>query len=109
MTRAFKLTSWNVEWLIDSFGVASGRFKEKSKSFTGRRPSLGDAESKLQALRREILEIDADIVFLIEAVRGADAMVEFVSRYLPEYRLIRHADICSEPFASAPTAQTSCR
>ncbi len=91
MTRAFKLTSWNVEWLIDSFGVASGRFKEKSKSFTGRRPSLGDAESKLQALRREILEIDADIVFLIEAVRGADAMAEFVYRYLPEYRLIQHA------------------
>lgn len=90
MARAFKLTSWNVEWLIDSFGVASGRFKEKSKSFTGRRPSRAEAEAKLQALRREVLEMDPDILFLIEAIRGSDAMQDFVDAYLPEYRLIRH-------------------
>ncbi|MGW9230957.1 endonuclease/exonuclease/phosphatase [Pseudorhizobium sp. NPDC055634] len=91
MAQAFKLTTWNVEWLIDSFGVTSGRYQERSRSFTGRRPSMADAQAKLQALRGEVLEIDADILFMIEAIRGAEAMQEFVTAYLPEYRLITHA------------------
>lgn len=90
MSRAFKLTSWNVEWLVDSFGVVSGRFEENSKGFAGRRPSMADARAKLDALRLEILEMDADILFLVEGVPGAEAMQEFVDTYLKEYRLIRH-------------------
>ncbi|MCQ1778119.1 endonuclease/exonuclease/phosphatase [Neorhizobium galegae] len=88
--KAFKITSWNVEWLIDSFSVVTGKAKEKSKTFSGRRPSMVDAQAKLQALRSEILAIDADVLFLIEAIRGADAMLEFCRTYLPEYQLIVH-------------------
>ncbi|WP_137131931.1 endonuclease/exonuclease/phosphatase family protein [Rhizobium sp. FY34] len=91
MTKAFKLTSWNVEWLIDAYGVVSGLFEEKSKSFTGRRPSMADAEAKLKALRQEVLEMDPDILFFIEAIRGAEAMAQFAQSYLPEYKLITHA------------------
>ncbi len=90
MTRAFKVTSWNVEWLVHAYGVASGRFEEKSRSFVGRRPSMVDAKAKLEALRSEALEIDADILFLIEGIPGADVMAEFVRDYLPEYRLVVH-------------------
>lgn len=90
MAQAFKITSWNVEWLVDSFGVASGRFKPKSKNFTGTRPSKEEAEAKLQALRNEVLEIDADVLFLIEGIRGSEVMAEFAETYLQEYELIRH-------------------
>ncbi|MCM2475643.1 hypothetical protein HGO38_19395 [Rhizobium sp. CG5] len=90
MAKAFKITSWNVEWLVDSFSVASDRFMPKSKSFTGTRPSKEEAEAKLQALRNEVLEIDADVLFLIEGIRGADVMAEFAQTYLKEYELICH-------------------
>lgn len=92
MSKAFKLTSWNVEWLVDAYGVSSGRFKERSKSFTGRRPSKADADAKLQSLRREVVEIDPDILSLIEGIPGAEVMGEFVATYLPDYRLIVHPD-----------------
>jgi hypothetical protein len=89
--RFFKLTSWNVEWLVNAYGVASGKYAEKSKWFGGKRPTLVDAQAKLHALRNEVLEIDADILFFMEAIRGAATMDEFVQAWLPEYRLIRHA------------------
>lgn len=92
MDRAFKITSWNVEWLINSFGVVSERFPPSSRSMAGRRPSMADARSKLAALRQQVLEMDPDVLFVCEGLPGAAMMKEFAAKYLPEYQLIIHAD-----------------
>ena len=51
-------------------------------------PPLERAQAKLSGIEREVAELDADILLLVEAIRGADRMQEFVATHLPNYRLI---------------------
>ena len=88
--EAFKVTSFNVEWLTNAFDVVRGVVPERSRRGQRRMPSMTDAQAKLQALRAEILEIDADILFLMEAVPGSADMTAFRDEYLPEYKLMTH-------------------
>jgi hypothetical protein len=85
---AFKLTSWNAEWLTDCFDVARGAHPPGSRAYGRKRPSASDAGAKLAALRAEILEMNPDILCLLEAIPGAADMQAFQAAYLPEYVLV---------------------
>jgi hypothetical protein len=87
---AFKLTSWNVEWLVDTFDVASGAVEPGSRRRNRRMPTTEQAAAKLTGIQREIGEIDPDILFLSEAIPDPDRMAELVQSYFPDYRLITH-------------------
>ncbi|RVK42982.1 endonuclease/exonuclease/phosphatase family protein [Sinorhizobium meliloti] len=89
----FKVTSWNVEWLIDHFDVASGVVQPGSKRSRRTMPSQEHAAAKLDAIRRVISEIDPDILLLIEAIPGPDRMLEFVAQHLPDYRLVTRGNV----------------
>lgn len=85
---AFKITSWNAEWLTDCFDVVRGAHPPESETYGRKRPSAADAGAKLAALRAEILEMNPDILCLLEAIPGAADMQAFQATYLPEYRLV---------------------
>lgn len=86
--QAFKITSWNAEWLTDCFDVARGAHPPGSRAYGRKRPSAANAGAKLAALRAEILEINPDILCLLEAIPGTADMQAFQATYLPEYTLV---------------------
>lgn len=86
---AFKLTSWNVEWLADAFDVVTSVVEPGSRGRTGRF-TREQAAAKLAGIKREVGEINPDILFLSEAIPGAARMSQFVQTYLPDYQLITH-------------------
>ncbi len=86
--RAFKLTSWNVEWLGDAFDVARGAIEPRANLGIRRAPTMEAATARLAALTREIGEIDPDIICLLEAVPHSEPMQAFRDAHLPDYDLI---------------------
>lgn len=88
----FKVTTWNVEWLVDAFDVATGKVQPGSRRNRRRMPSAARASSKLKGLAAEVAEIDPDILLLIEAIPDPARMSEFVQSHLPRYRLVAHDD-----------------
>lgn len=86
--HAFKLTSWNAEWLGDAFDVARGAVGPRAHLGIRRAPGMEEATARLDALTREIREIDPDIVCLLEAVPHSEPMQAFRDAHLPDYELI---------------------
>lgn len=82
----FKLTTWNVEWLVDAFRVVTGASPPGSRRRNRRMPSAGQAQAKLEGIKEEIRLIDPDILLLTEAIPDPEEMSEFVSTYLKDYR-----------------------
>ncbi|MBM3544705.1 MAG: hypothetical protein FJX44_09415 [Alphaproteobacteria bacterium] len=87
----FKLTTWNMEWLVDAFRVATGAVPPGSRKGNRRMPSAAQAQAKLDGVVQEIRLIDPDILLLTEAIPDPDEMGEFVNTYLKAYRLIDRA------------------
>ena len=89
---AFKLTTWNVEWLGPSFDVASGAVAPESRQNGRKMPSVEDAKAKLDGIERVIKEIDPDILLLVEAVGDPDRMADYVKEHLSDFVLIDRPD-----------------
>ncbi|MGH6791603.1 MAG: hypothetical protein ACRECF_02555, partial [Methyloceanibacter sp.] len=87
----FKLTTWNVEWLVHAFRVDTGAVPAGARQGNHRMPSAAQAKAKLEAIRGEISLIDPDILLLTEAIPDPEEMSEFVRAYLPNYVLIDRA------------------
>jgi len=87
----FKLTTWNVEWLVHAFRVDTGAVPAGARQGNHRMPSAEQAKAKLEAIREEISLIDPDILLLTEAIPDPEEMSEFVRAYLPNYVLIDRA------------------
>ena len=87
----FKLTTWNVEWLVHAFRVDTGAVPAGARQRNHRMPSGEQAKAKLEAIREEISLIDPDILLLTEAIPDPEEMSEFVRAYLPNYVLIDRA------------------
>jgi len=92
-----KIASWNVEWLIDAYSVASGRPQPKSNRKKWTQPA---AVAKMQGIQSVVAEIDPDVLCLIEALPDPAMMAECVEAYLPEHRLVIRA---GEPTSSYAT------
>lgn len=84
----FKVVTWNVEWLVDAFDVATGAVAPGSRRRNRRMPTLAHAEAKLLGIANEVAELDPDVLLLVEAIPGAERMQEFVTQHLPDFRLI---------------------
>ncbi len=65
MNKKLKITSWNVEWL-DKIIDSTDSKKQK----------------RMTAIKQEILEIDADVFCLLEAVKGEEKINRFCSEIL---------------------------
>lgn len=87
----FKLTTWNVEWLVDAFRVVTGVSPSGSRRRNRRMPSAELAQAKLEGIKEVIRLIDPDILLLTEAIPNPEEMAKFVSTYLKDYRLIDRA------------------
>ena len=85
MERAFKLTCWNVEWMVHDYEVHFGLKEPGSRTFIGTRPSRERAAAKLEALAETIRRMDSEVVFLCEAVHHPTGMKRFVDEFLPGY------------------------
>lgn len=84
----FTLTTWNVEWLEFSAGVDLGWLQPGQKLFPKKAPTKKAARDQIAALKSVIAEIDPDILFLCEAVKGPTNMGVFTAKHLPEYNLV---------------------
>jgi len=87
-----KVTTWNAEWLELHWGVVSGKYAP-GQSVPGTRkkaPDLDDATLRIKSTEALLHKLDADIIFLCEAPIGNSHTQEFVSKYLPNYDLIKH-------------------
>ena len=83
--HAFRLTTWNVEWLVNAWDVATGA-KPRASGLANQ----AAAQAKLNGIRDEVEEIDPDILLLIEALPDPADMRAFVAQVLPGYRLVCH-------------------
>lgn len=86
--RAFKLTTWNVEWADKTLDALDG---------TGRAQS--DALAKMAAIREEISALDADILFVCEGPRGEERAARYFSAVAPGYRLVTRGDPGGKSYA----------
>ena len=86
--NGFKLTCWNVEWLIDDFDVFTGAVAPGARRGTRRMPTMAHATAKLEALKRMVEEMDPDILLLVEAHNKPAKMQDFVAQFLPGLRLV---------------------
>lgn len=96
----FKIMTWNVEWLVDAFDVATGAQAPHSRRGGRRMPSQEQAVAKLDGIGREIGEIDPDIALLVEAIPDPDRMREFVTAHLPGYVLIEREGAPKSAYAT---------
>lgn len=85
-----KLTTLNAEWLEHSAGVDIGWLSPGQKLFPKPAPSLAEAKERMEALTTLVGEIDPDVLFVCEGVKGAAHMRAFVEKHLPDYELISH-------------------
>jgi hypothetical protein len=79
--RAFKLTSWNVQWADKTLDSLSGSGRART-----------DAEAKVAAVREEIAALDADILFVCEGPKGEARATRYFDLVAPGYRLVTRGD-----------------
>lgn len=87
-----KLTTWNAEWLELSAGVDLGWLEPGQTVFPKKAPTKKAARESIRALKDVVSEIAPDILFLCEAVAGAEHMSAFVAAHLPGYDLVVRED-----------------
>ncbi|MBD0833708.1 hypothetical protein [Aestuariibaculum sediminum] len=63
MNTTLKVTSWNVEWLDKLFDNIDGK-KQK----------------RIDAIKKEILDINADVLCILEGLKAEDKMLDFLSK-----------------------------
>ena len=90
---AFKMTSWNAEWLEHTAGVDLGWYAPGERVFPKTTPSKKVAKARIEGLKTVVAEVDPDILFLCEGVKGAEHMQAFVTKHLPAYDLVVHRGI----------------
>ncbi len=66
MCETLKITSWNVEWLDKIWEQQIDSKKEK----------------RLQAIKQEVLALDADVLCMLEGVKGEDKIKSFCTQHL---------------------------
>lgn len=87
---SMKLTAWNAEWLEYTAGVDLGWVEPGARTFIGNAPTLAEAATRIDGFRKVVREVDPDVLFICEGVRGAAGMRAFVAKHFPEYDLVTH-------------------
>jgi hypothetical protein len=89
IVKTLKVTTWNVEWAdntlkeLDEQGDASVTTKAKKKK---------QAEQKIAAIRTQIAELDADILFVCEGPAGEARAKRYFTMVAPDHALVTRND-----------------
>lgn len=96
-----KLTTWNAEWLELAAGVAGGWYEPETRVGVKKTPTVDEAQKKIAGFAKLVKEIDPDILFLCEAIVGADRMSDFTATHLPGYRVVTFLDGPDQKYENA--------
>lgn len=83
-----KITTWNAEWLDTHWGTLTGKYAPGQAIFPHKAPSKAMARKRISATQSFIDALEADVLFICEAVKGEAEMLEFANKVAPEHDLI---------------------
>ncbi len=84
-----KITTFNIEWMNDSFYSSEPRFKESHKKSQYSGPSISNVPTLCSRIQGTIRLVNPDILGVVEGPRLQSQMEEFVRQYLDdEYSVV---------------------
>ena len=92
----FKLTTWNVEHADKTLSDFEGTGGHSTAASAER--ARDRAIARMAAIRREIEEIDPDILFVCEGPRGEDRATRYFAQAAPGYRVVTRNDAAGRSY-----------